>query len=527
MNKFGFNIQVPGAGLDLIGRFKPVASLLMDIKSEHVAEAKRLSPETEIIFRKEDGRHWQDKDPVEWAQAMYSDVQDFQPDYVVLDNEPLGHGASGEFAALDRWQRNVADWLHVYTSMKVGMFSFPEGNFTKGGPNIAECFPLSMEAADAVFIHEYWKPHLDSPGMIDWHCLRWPYWLKWFEEAGYPNLPIYVTEVGITMAVGGGPDVGYASEEAKAAGVTVESYLADLEGYHRQCCLKPRLRAVLPFIWRTWPNEWGSFVPTEAMTQRMFSFDAPGTDPEPEPEPNGGNNMRVFNLAGEELFGADADDLIAKHGFTFTEPTDLRDGELYLKAVVAEEREGPACFIMTVLKEDGTPCEGIQTAWAWAEAMGDADDIKGDNYPTDWQSEADLGVTKADGTNAPGFGQTGWYHGEYESGPGRAWIRHLQCWATFVRGVGMLTGTNHRTLYITWQLVPFQSDQPVPPGELGDQIRALAGELMDIAGEVDKQGSGVTKVKVVMGDGTVIDFSPAGLSITARVWNKLKALAGR
>jgi len=230
MNIMGFNIQVPGAGLDLIERYKPVATLLMDIKSQHVSDARQKSPLTEIVFRKEDGKKWRDKDPVAWAKAMWADVQDCPPHLVVADNEPLGHAAAHEFAAFDRWQRDFMDWIHGMTPMRCGAFSFPEGNFTKDGPVIPEHFPLSMEVADAVFIHEYWKPHLLSPGMEGYHCLRWPYWFEWFKQAGYPDLPIYVTECGITMAVAGGPnDVGWSSEEAKAAGVTTETYLADLE----------------------------------------------------------------------------------------------------------------------------------------------------------------------------------------------------------------------------------------------------------------------------------------------------------
>nr|NIO68095.1 hypothetical protein [Anaerolineae bacterium] len=103
MNLMGFHIQVPGACFDLIEGHKPVAVLLMDVRSEHIAEARAKSPGTVVIFRKEDGRNWREKDPVAWARTMWDDVRDSPPDLMVADNEPLGHDAVDEFDAFDQW----------------------------------------------------------------------------------------------------------------------------------------------------------------------------------------------------------------------------------------------------------------------------------------------------------------------------------------------------------------------------------------------------------------------------------------
>lgn len=510
MNRMGFNIQVPGAGLDLIGRYKPVASLLMDIGGEHVAEAKRLSPETEIVFRKEDGRKWRDKDPVEWAQAMWADVHECPPDWVVPDNEPLGHADISEFAAFDQWQRAFADWIHANTPMKVGMFGFPEGNFTKDGPIIPDHFPLSMEAADGVFIHEYWKPFLSSEGMVDWHCLRWPYWLEWFEEAGYPNMPIYVTEVGITMAVGGGPDVGYASEEAKAAGVTSETYLADLEEYHRRCCLEPRVKAVLPFIWRPWPGEWGTFVPTPEMTERMFTFDAPGPEPEPEPDPEPEEEMdfKVLDREGNELTGQAAEDLVAYHGLSVS-PPNLQPGDRYFKLITLRDKTGDTAFIYRVRDEAGhlvvNPDEDLDRglphrAWWWLDVQ-DSNDIQ-TPYLTDRHLYADLGGLNVDGEGGSGMGA---FHDPNTPGPYQAWVRHPTIKSDLLVGIGMIGSTNHDHMDGEWQEMVYEDGddpEPEPTGELvkvsqyvePDTPTSMFGIAYPLDVSIDTRGAGTEPV---------------------------------
>jgi len=50
MNKFGFFIQTPGAGLDLIERYKPKAVLLMDAESQHIAQVREASPDTTVLY---------------------------------------------------------------------------------------------------------------------------------------------------------------------------------------------------------------------------------------------------------------------------------------------------------------------------------------------------------------------------------------------------------------------------------------------------------------------------------------------
>ena len=552
MNKFGFNIQVPGAGLDLIERYKPVAALLMDVKSEHVIKAREVSPDTEIIFRKEDGRKWRDKDPVKWAKAMWADVHKCPPDFVVADNEPLGHDHAAEFAALDNWQYDFAGWIHDNTPMCVGLFSFPEGNFTKDGPVIPDHFPRSMRAADAVFIHEYWKPHLLSPGMEGYHCLRWDAWLKWFEDAGYHDMPIYVTECGITMAVGGGPDVGYASEEAKVAGVTTETYLADLEEYHRRCCLEPRVKAVLPFIWEPYPGEWGTFVPTPEMTQRLFLFDAPGPTPEPEPPPEEDTMIKVYDFIhgmGDPTYYEGLDWLRSVFGnVVIHQPEGLQQGDPYWKIVWLDCTVGPTSCIIHTDDENGNPLEGILTVFYWSSAELFVDQGLA-LLPHGWTDRGAVGPTNVNGDCGPSYGPGAYYSPDRgEEGPHSVWIYDADRPAQYITCLGMLTAHpgvegNHLKFNIGYQRAIYGGEEPPMPGPdpVGD-IVAHAEAIINLTKSISV---GVpTELDFVYPNGSEARYKlvpastsalakawarlvPASMSVLTRVWTRIQGLIGR
>jgi len=192
---------------------------------------------------------------------------------------------------------------------------------------------------------------------------------------------------------------------------------------------------------------------------------------------------RVFNIEGVELFGEAAEDLVRYHGLTLTYPT-LKDGDQFLNLVKLEEREGPACFIFTALKEDGTPWAGIETAWGWTGMDEGSNDIQ-TPYVTDHYEWADIGPANDNGNAGPGFGETGWWHDAYEPGPGRAWVRHEQYWAVLLEGIGMEGGTNHRTMYATWRLETYTGEEPPPPPPPGGgyvaELKAMGLRMGQIA----------------------------------------------
>lgn len=201
--------------------------------------------------------------------------------------------------------------------------------------------------------------------------------------------------------------------------------------------------------------------------------------------------MRVFNLAGEELFGTEALDLIAFHGITVHKPVGLRQGEYYWAVTILREGEGPACTIVTGLLEDGSLAVGQEVAWAWTDNMGDADEILGKNYPTDWQDQADLGWLNDQANIGLAFGQHGWYHDPYKPGPGRLWVRDKLRWSVRLTGIGMLGMTNHRTMYPTFQIRQWAGDEEEPPNGKLDEILAVAKDnnalLVEIKGMLTTQ----------------------------------------
>jgi len=438
MNLMGFHIQMPGACFDLIERHKPVAALLMDVRSEHIAEARAKSSGTVVIFRKEDGRNWREKDPVAWARTMWDDVRHSPPDLMVADNEPLGHDAVHEFDAFDQWLAAFIDEIRDLSGglVDVGGFSFAEGNFVRDGPVIPDHFPRSMERLNVVFIHEYWKPHLDSPGMEGYHCLRWPYWLEWFEAYGKPDMEIYVTECGITMGIGDGPDVGWMSDEAKAMGVTDDTYVADLDEYHRRCCAEPRIRAVLPFVFCPWPGEWETFDHTvkPEMITRIMAFDAPG--PEPPPPPS--TEVRVFDMDGVER---DWDWAVAKYGVALRRRTGVAPGEKVYRLVELREKTGPSTLTTKVVGEDGNPVGEADVAFYWPGAP-DPPDPPTEVYPHDWYANFVHGETNENGDVGFGMG-SGAYHGWGEGGPHAVWVRDPDVPSDICEKLGMLAGTPH------------------------------------------------------------------------------------
>jgi len=369
------------------------------------------------------------------------------------------------------------------TTVRVGAFSFAEGNFTRDGPNVAECFPLSMEVADAVFIHEYWKPHLDSPGMEGYHCLRWPYWLEWFKKAGYPDTPIYVTECGITMAVAGGPnDVGYASEEAKAAGVTTETYMADLDEYHRRCCAGG-IKAVLPFVWHSY--DWGTFEPTEEMTQRMFVFDAPGPQPEPEPEED--SMIKVYDFThgqGDPTYYEGLDWLrsVFGNGVQIQDPDGLQPGDQYWRIIWLDCTVGPTSCIIHTDNENGQPLEGVLTVFHWP----DAESLKDQGYavlPHGWTNNGAVGPTNVNGDCGPSYGPGAYYSPDKgEEGPHLVWIYDPARPSQRIKGLGMLTSHpevegNHLKFNIGYEIATYQGEEPPPPPPTPGQIGAIIANM--------------------------------------------------
>lgn len=488
MNKMGLFIQPPGAGMDLIAKYKPAAVLLMCATSQHIREAKEASPNTDVlVWWHEDWRQWGTTDPTWYADFIAAKIKDCKPTAVAFWNENLNHDHLWLFPDYDARQAAFIDRMQGYHGIPVGGFAMAEGNFTKDGPNLVDHFPKSLARLQYIFIHEYWFPRVRSDGMEGYHCLRWPAWLQWLDEAGLGHIQLYVTECGLTSLINeAGPDEGWLGETAKRYGVTDEAYITDMAYYHAHCCEEPRIKAVIPFLAVSYPGQWETFRLTRnpALLDRIMALDAPGTPgptPEPAPEPEEETmTIQVYDENQKLVPPEGAAAFVARYGIKYREPA-VEDGDLYWQLIKLEWKP-TASWIMTVLDENGKPVDQQQTAWGWYEMKADADDIAGNHYPTDWYKRADLGPTNANGHCGPAMSKD-WYHPEFAPGPGYAWIRDPELYSTIVEDIGMLAGTAHFTLIGTWQKRKFvAAPTPEPPPE---ELKEAVNRLQQLTTELE------------------------------------------
>lgn len=471
ISKIGIFIQDVSSGLYLVEKYKPVTVLLMDAKAEQIQWVRDISPSTKVIFWKHEGdRDWKTEDPEQWAEAIWEQVKECPPDYTYYWNEPLWHGAFGDFPDFDDRQSRFIRRMRQLSSgqVKVGAFCFAEGNFTLEGPDIPSNFPKSMDEAEIVFIHEYWKPRLSSPGMKGYHCQRWEYWLEQFDRVGRGDLPIAVTEFGLTMAVGDGLDVGWMSEEAKLAGVTDQAYLDDISQYHAYCCQETRVPFILPFLCKPWPGQWGTFDLTfrseiidEVMAMRV---------PKPEPTPEEEEMIKVYDFT-HGLGSPTYHDLAWLRSYfgnvVVHQPKELRSGDPYWRIVWLDCTVGPTACIIHTDDENGNPLENILTVFYWptAESLEDQGLAL---LPHGWTDRGAVGPTNVNGDCGPSYGPGAYYDpAQGEEGPHSVWIYDPDRPAQHITCLGMLTAHpdvegNHLKFNIGYQLTVYGGEEPTP-----------------------------------------------------------------
>ena len=124
--------------------------------------------------------------------------------------------------------------------------------------------------------------------------------------------------------------------------------------------------------------------------------------------------------------------------------------------------EAPATLIVTVLNEDDAPVPGVQVVFSWP----DAPPLPGGGH----HEKGVVGTTNADGKVGFGMGPGAYYWPKTEQGPHQVWLYGPGV-STRVEGLGMIAGTNHRHLDVTFQVCTLE---PPPPSDCPvDEIRAL------------------------------------------------------
>lgn len=120
----------------------------------------------------------------------------------------------------------------------------------------------------------------------------------------------------------------------------------------------------------------------------------------------------------------------------------------------------PSSTFCLVLDEDGAPLPGIQTVFWY------------DTAPTlpgaGWHEQGDVGLTKDDGYASFAMGGGAYYDPSSTKGPHDLWIYGPNT-SQMISGLGMIAGTNHRHLDVTFQ----RQDPNMPPYEDPDLPAAV------------------------------------------------------
>lgn len=481
MNKLGMHIHGMKPGIiEAVTLLQPRTVTIMNPKSEDIRAIRDVSPGTFIEMRKyEDGRAWRDTDPFDWAEMNY-DLCNGLADGVIAWNEPFGHDDRGSCAPFDEWTYVLLQACRQLGTMEAVVLCMATGNWTGAADRwkVTDDFPLTCASAKYFGPHEYSWPTLQAGA--GWYALRFKAWIEDLKAAGRDDFHFIISEAGLTQAIiAGRDDVGWRSGGPEM--VTEDSYIATIGWYNAELCKVLECLGCCLYDYAGSHYGWATFEQL-GLEHRIFQIQAP-EPPEPPEPPNGGDSViRVFDLDNIELFGDEALDRIAFHGITVHQPQNMRLGEWYW-AVVKMREAMHAGFIYTGLKADGSPAVGQEAAWAWADDMGDADDILGNNYPTDWQLQADIGyLNDPDANMGPAYGQHGWFKLPYVAGPGRAWIRDPLRWSVLLTGMGMIDMTNHHTMFATWRLSQWEGEEPpVPPnGDLLAEVKKIGSDVAAI-----------------------------------------------
>ncbi|MFH1438290.1 MAG: hypothetical protein ABIJ56_21455 [Pseudomonadota bacterium] len=176
----------------------------------------------------------------------------------------------------------------------------------------------------------------------------------------------------------------------------------------------------------------GSDLPEEA--------DGPETPPcLPDP-----GDPDVFDMEGVER---DLAWLAAEYGSQFQRADMERicvPGGVY-RLTEFREREGPSNIDVTVFDEGGSPIASLPVAFYWPDAPETSRE-------DEWYPVKFTGITNDEGRVGFALGG-GSYHGPGEGGPHAIWVSDETYPGDLADRLGMLVGTNHRHLDLTFVLM--------------------------------------------------------------------------
>lgn len=418
------------------------------------------------------------------------------------------------FPAADRFMATVIDETHkqfggkahaIVLNASCGHFNDTDiTSFPKTLKKLNECSDCKLG------LHSYDRDNMDR--MYPHLCGKFQLVEKGLKEAGFPNVRIAITEVGLDAHVeSANPHGGWL-----IYGNTVEEAVAHYLNEHNLGWYYPLLmesnKVDLASIFGCqmhYSNDWGEwgFDIRQGFPSLLYGIRDLGPDPDPDPEPEPEEEMvTVYGENGVLLEGAAADDLVARHGLSWEMPEGLQPGDHFYNLKALRFKTGNVAFIYRVRDLDGgliaNPDEEMDRskphrAWWWPDVCGANDIVT--HYPTDYDACADLGGLNE---NGEGGSPIDAWHDPYKPGPYRAWVRHPTIPSVILKGIGMVGSTNHDHMDGEWQEEVYgNGEDPEPPVD-GDLVQVdvyeregtptfMFGIAYPLDISIDTRGSGV------------------------------------
>ena len=152
--------------------------------------------------------------------------------------------------------------------------------------------------------------------------------------------------------------------------------------------------------------------------------------------------------------------LVANYGAINLQRAEISEGErLAFRITKLQESEGPAVQVVRVTVDGGEPLEGVSVVRHWP----DAPDLPVWPPPSSrWRDRGVHGKTNVEGDIGFGMGRGDYYFAP-SGGASAVWVADAAGPSDFLSGLGMLGGTNHRHLDVTFQLEGAAEPTPPPP----------------------------------------------------------------
>lgn len=477
---------------------KPVVVKSINILDrEHYTRLAAENPGVELVYRQVPNGPWDtEEDGKKWAEHLYFLIGHI-PEITLVEghNEYIHappHNTPEDFAKADSFMCGFIDRVHELWEGRVHavVLNASCGHFAE---DIADYFPRTLaklqECSKCLLgLHEYDHPDSDMKGAGEgWLCGKFLRNLAGLKAAGFDKVRIALTEVGVDSGVGAPVGSGHVGFKTWGEMASVR-YLNERNlGWYVPLAQETDGVAWLTLFGCGMGGDWATFdIKDTPVIDGIGEIYSNWVPPEPpEPPPNGGDmDVKVFDKFGNELLGTAAEEMVALHGLSWEMPPALVAGDRYFKLIELKEKPSNA-LIYRVLDLYGNPIVNpdavldrskAHRAFYWPSIDDEADDIEV-VFNTDHYQMADLGGLNTEGEGGSGMGR-GAYHDPNTPGPHECWVRHPIVWSMIVKGQGMLGGTDHLHLDMTFQEVVYTDGGP-PPEEPEEVVELLRGIKSD------------------------------------------------